>query len=290
VLLLGLGLLIAARRWQLILRAMGVAVPWTTAARLTYVGAFFSTFLPGSTGGDIAKGYYVWKLNSGRRLEGPAGVLADRAMGMLTLFVIAGVSFLALPVGAGMEPVIGRVIMATLGVLFACVALALCCFVWRRRFVENLALRVLPERLLTHPAVSGLKWSWPAGNARNLIAIFSVSMLSQFIYFAGAFLVAFALDSSVHWSVWLAYFPIILAVSALPVTVSGIGLREYLFVHGATPMGFASSEAALLASLLIFASMLVQNAAGGVAYLMFRPETSDGELTIRQSNCAGPTA
>jgi len=58
---LGGPILLGAWRWQILLAAQEVKIGYFLALRLTFVGMFFSTFIPGSTGGDLVKAYYVWR-------------------------------------------------------------------------------------------------------------------------------------------------------------------------------------------------------------------------------------
>ena len=58
------------------------------AIQLTLIGFFFSTFLPGAAGGDLAKLYYVTRENEGRRAEVATVLLFDRIIGLLSLVLI----------------------------------------------------------------------------------------------------------------------------------------------------------------------------------------------------------
>lgn len=79
-------------RWWYLLRSQQIDIhPWS-ALRLTFVGSFFSAFLPGGTGGDIAKAYYIWR--DGHRRAAVTTVLLDRVIGLYTMIGFA--TFIAL--------------------------------------------------------------------------------------------------------------------------------------------------------------------------------------------------
>jgi hypothetical protein len=80
--------LLMAMRTSLLFRCMNFHVSLANATRLTLIGFFFSTFLPGAAGGDLAKVYYAAKENQGRRAEVAAILLFDRIIGLLSLLLL----------------------------------------------------------------------------------------------------------------------------------------------------------------------------------------------------------
>ena len=60
------------------------------AIKLTFAGNFFNFALPGTTGGDLIKAYYITRFTH-RKTEAVATVFLDRAVGLLGLVLLAGV-------------------------------------------------------------------------------------------------------------------------------------------------------------------------------------------------------
>jgi glycosyltransferase 2 family protein len=56
--------------------------------QLTLIGFFFSTFLPGAAGGDLAKLYYATRENESRRAEVATVLLFDRIIGLLSVVLL----------------------------------------------------------------------------------------------------------------------------------------------------------------------------------------------------------
>ena len=79
------GLLITFLRWHLLVRAVGIPFSRYNAIRLGLAGYYFNTFLPGSIGGDIVKGYAIAR-DQDRRTRAVATVLIDRIIGLWALF------------------------------------------------------------------------------------------------------------------------------------------------------------------------------------------------------------
>jgi glycosyltransferase 2 family protein len=81
-------LFIITRWWRLLLLA-GCPTGWREAFRLTFVGLFFNTVLPGSTGGDLARAYVVVRGHPSRRADALTSVFADRALGLVGMALLS---------------------------------------------------------------------------------------------------------------------------------------------------------------------------------------------------------
>jgi len=81
--------LLGGVRWWMMLRAQGMNAGLAAALRLTYIGAFFNTFLPGATGGDVVRMYGAAAGFPERRAAAALTVIADRAAGFFGLFLLA---------------------------------------------------------------------------------------------------------------------------------------------------------------------------------------------------------
>jgi glycosyltransferase 2 family protein len=69
-------------RVSLLFHAQRLSLSFWNAIQLTLVGFFFSTFLPGAAGGDLAKLYYATREYEGRRAEVATVLLFDRIIGL----------------------------------------------------------------------------------------------------------------------------------------------------------------------------------------------------------------
>jgi uncharacterized protein (TIRG00374 family) len=85
----------ATLRWQCILKAHGMAIPFRRTLELTFIGQFFNAFMFGAVGGDAMKAFYVTKVFPKSRTEAVSTVFIDRMIGMLALLGIAAAVLLA---------------------------------------------------------------------------------------------------------------------------------------------------------------------------------------------------
>jgi uncharacterized membrane protein YbhN (UPF0104 family) len=78
-------------RWYLLVRALDLPFTVRNAYRLSLVGIFYNTFIPGSVGGDLVKAYFIAHAHPERKTRAVASVVADRAMGLFGLILFVAV-------------------------------------------------------------------------------------------------------------------------------------------------------------------------------------------------------
>jgi uncharacterized protein (TIRG00374 family) len=81
---------VAGLRWHILLRSQGLSLHLKDTIRIVAMGAFFATFLPGSAGGDLVRGFYIFQASHGRRTGALLSIFIDRLIG-LAAFVLFGV-------------------------------------------------------------------------------------------------------------------------------------------------------------------------------------------------------
>jgi uncharacterized membrane protein YbhN (UPF0104 family) len=129
-------MLLTLLRWWVLVRAQGLPLRVADAMRLGLLGFVFSTFLPGSVGGDIVKAYFLAREHS-RRTVAVATVLMDRAIalwGLVWFVAVLGGGFWLAGALNGTAARPARFTVAAAGVIVAVSAA-----VW-------LLLGLLPER------------------------------------------------------------------------------------------------------------------------------------------------
>ncbi|GIW79743.1 MAG: hypothetical protein KatS3mg105_1550 [Gemmatales bacterium] len=95
VLILTASVLLTFTRWYILVRAQELPFTLWNGLRLGWMGFFFSTFLPGSVGGDLFKAAFIAREQS-RRTVAVATVVIDRIIGLWGLFwlvVLSGAIF-----------------------------------------------------------------------------------------------------------------------------------------------------------------------------------------------------
>jgi rSAM/selenodomain-associated transferase 2 len=263
--LYGTALLLAGVRWHLALRLTGSTVHSSASMRGYYIGHFLFMVLFGGVGGDVAKSvlYARWY-----RLPLPEVLAAaplDRLLGFggLLLFALMAFAIAAFTGSLAQIQNLGINVSRTWAIIGISVGLiAVVIFVWWRPSGDAPgsqtfnAIRAAAKRLLVTPRVL-------------LIGLLCGFLVQVCLSSALALNLRAVHDSPLPWTRLLWTLPVISALSALPITVGGLGFREGAALSLLHLYGIAKEDA-LAGSLLSFATSLVWAAVGG--WLLWREE------------------
>jgi uncharacterized membrane protein YbhN (UPF0104 family) len=246
-----IALVIGALRWWLLFRAFGAPRPpeLVPLVRYYFVGFFYNTYLPGGVGGDLVRALASRKAWGAEHAAtaGIAIVFVDRVLGLAGLLGVVSIVSFVHPL-----PVLGATVLP--GVL-GLAGVAACVFALS-------SARWLASRV---PAWLG-RWLERLPAAREwlpLMAAAGLSFVTQLLPAISGYLLLRTLVPETHLLDSLAIVPVAAASAFLPVTVSGAGVREALFVKLYASVGVPAS-AALAASLLLWCSQACVAAVGGL--------------------------
>ena len=262
-------ILLCGTRFYFVLRLQKISLSYFRTIHLTFVGFFFNLFLIGSTGGDAIRLFYLLRWFPHQKARATLSILLDRVFGVAALF---GLALLFLPGAADRlraDPTFAPLASALpwLGPLSA---LLLFLGFIIPGFLPNLPLpQKLPGRAVLLDLLRGLRDTMHGG--WNTVAVILVSIGVHLLSFAGATLLARALDLPITYSLAGLILVLIFSASALPISVSGHGVREgvmiFLFLH----LGLGTDpESAIAYSILIYGLGLFWSLLGGIAYLTLR--------------------
>jgi uncharacterized membrane protein YbhN (UPF0104 family) len=85
------GVFLAYLRWYLLVRAVGLSFRIRDAVRLGLIGTMFNFVIPGAIGGDFVKAAFLCREQS-KRAKPIASIIVDRIVGLIGLFLIAGIA------------------------------------------------------------------------------------------------------------------------------------------------------------------------------------------------------
>ena len=88
-------LLITFTRWFVLVRAQEIPFTLRDAVRLGFIGNVFNLVIPGAVGGDVIKAAYLGRMQPDRKPQAWASMVIDRILGLLGLFLLAGVAGLS---------------------------------------------------------------------------------------------------------------------------------------------------------------------------------------------------
>lgn len=82
------GVVMITIRWKLILDTQSLVLTWRRVFSISFVGAFFNSFMPGSLGGDLVRGYYTSREAEERKTELFLSVVIDRMLGLPSVLLL----------------------------------------------------------------------------------------------------------------------------------------------------------------------------------------------------------
>jgi glycosyltransferase 2 family protein len=246
------GQVMSAYRWQLLAAIVGIESRFREFLAYYFVGMFTNLFVPGLVGGDAARAFYLGRRH-GRLAAAAASAVADRGIGLVTVFWFAAVAALVygrvnLPASV-FRPIIALGILALVGFLAA-------------PLVARISAK-LPGRLalIAKPAIPYLER--PGATVPAIV----LSLVLQISLVACQYLLSLGLGLSIPFTVFLLFVPIANVFASLPITLNGLGVREGTYAVLFTMAGLNRADAVAL-GLLWFLATAVAGLTGAIAFVM----------------------
>jgi hypothetical protein len=266
-LLAALGLVLVDRtlmavRWidLLVALAPGSRPPLGTVLRVFFTSSFVSNFVP-SVGADLYRAYALSRYDV-HLAESTASVLMDRALGVLSVVIVAAAALPFAPSIAGM-----KAMLATIGLLSVlCAVAAVVIFSERAADLVRASARVVPLRVL-HKITDALTDAVRRYHAHHpeLLRVLALSVLVQVIRVIQGWCLGLALGIHLPGWTWFVFIPIIVFVMQIPVSINGIGTTQAAFAWAFVPQG-AASPVVFALSVLFLALGIVGTLPGGLLY------------------------
>jgi uncharacterized protein (TIRG00374 family) len=246
-------------RWQILMRVQGMFMSWRRAIMLFFVGLFFNLFMPGYTGGDFARLYYLMREFPHKKKEAILTVVMDRLIGVAALFITALLTTTLRWEWLQRTPQAAVLLWVLIGMLIGFAIATVGSFIIAgskllNRLPEHFPFR---ERLLETSEAYHLF----ARAKKSLLYAFLLSFPVLFSFYGAFYCTARALRAGVSLLDMCSIMPIVTSIISLPITPSGIGFRESLLEI-------------LLRDLcnVPAAYFVVFGIAGGIAYLFYAPK------------------
>lgn len=224
----GSGCFVGVIRWGIFLRLLGIHLRGWELLRLSFIGLFFNNFLVGAIGGDAVK--VVWLGAKGHsKTRALLSVLMDRMSGLAPL-VVCSLAFILLRLGWLMQsPVVAGVIKFVFAFLAGMVILLAISFVGiKYRGPDRMLPQAFPGREQLKEFTDAYMLFLTAWRQTLLASLLSaVILIGHFLTF---YCSARAFGVNIPVMDFFAFMPAVDIISALPISLGGLGVREQLFV------------------------------------------------------------
>jgi hypothetical protein len=249
------------------------------------IGMFYNLFLPGGTGGDLVKIFYAVREAPKSKSAVFLSVVVDRLAGMFALILVSSGVFLvffkeltALPMVRGFTVAVCVIFAATL--VLVAVGLIV------DRF--HLASRI-PATMPGHAAIldTARAFSVYARDWKAVVAAVLISLPLNLFIFSGAIFAATAFPGNPGPAAMTSVIPVVNTISALPISLAGIGVREKLFSSMLHSLYATPEDLGVLISITGFAIMVCWSLIGGVVSMLYRSGAGAASMTeIEGEVCA----
>jgi uncharacterized protein (TIRG00374 family) len=250
-------------RWEMLLRGAGIHLSLKRVIISLAGGNFFNLFLPSTIGGDVMRSVDL-AVHTKRPHEVVATVVLDRLSGYAGLVIVGA---LALALGGNLVreksillsfAVIAGILVAILVALF------------------NRFLYAKINQLLHSPTAGKIRQAFRDlhhemhifRNRRGvLFGNLILSMLVQAVSPLTFYLIALSLGIKINIIYYFVFLPIIGAITLLPISIGGLGLRDATTIYFFAKAG-VSKDLAFAMSLLAFFFIFTYAVLGGVIYVL----------------------
>ena len=271
-------------RWHMVLQIQGIYLPIKRATAITFISQFFSSFMLGSTGGDLIKAYYAARETHHKKTEAVVTVFVDRLIGLWTMLFFA--SIMVIPNFHLLTTHIGfnTIIIIILAMLLSSTILIYIAF-WgntAQKFprIHNILRRAPKGEIITRSLDSCHEFG---KHKMFLFKSILISLLLNILVVIQTIILANGMDLNISTTTLFLIVPVVTCISALPITPGGVGVRENLFVLMLGSIGIIKTSALAL-SLLAYASGIFWNLIGGIVYLKLKNKEHLQEITHVNNN------
>jgi uncharacterized protein (TIRG00374 family) len=256
-----LNFFISTYRWEILIKRFSVSTSFFELFRFICLSFFYNFFIPGGFAGDLIRGYKC-KGISLKSSQGLASVFIDRLIGLAAFitFGLLGILF-SFKILVNEKLFLYLVIVLILSILFTFL-------IFNRNIIEKFNVLKKIHNKLFNKLKELYEFIYSYKNSKKLtFYAFITSLGAGFFTIFIFFLLGLSINVSVPFVYYLFFIPIIIIVSYLPISYSGLGIREASFVLLFAQVGVENSQA-LAISLMYFGILLILGIVGGILFIL----------------------
>jgi uncharacterized protein (TIRG00374 family) len=250
-------------RWQMLLKAVQINIPLKKLISSFCGGIFFSIFLPSTIGGDLVRTADLVS-HTQKANQIIATVFLDRLSGYIGLAIV-----ILLAVFLGGALISDKIVFFSVALII--IFLVIILLLLFNSFIYTRITRFLsmPKAGKIREMIKGMHREIYIfrNHKKMIIGNLALSFLIQVISPVIAYFIGFALGVKINIFYFIIFLPIISAITLLPISIGGLGLREGLYVVYFAKAGVVK-QLALAMSLLSFSIVVFYGAIGGLIYVL----------------------
>ena len=252
------GIVIRTFRWSMLIRSLGVRVPFGRLFYLYMAGTFFNTFLPTGIGGDVVKIVDLTPESGGARAF--STVFADRLTGILGSSLIALTVALFDPVDVP-PALVALIAFVSGGILLAALLLT------QQRLIDRV-MRHVPgwSKLLSKGKIRRVYEALTSYSIGVIARSTLISLPFTLTVIGSQYALALGLGLRVPVQYFALFIPMTALVQLIPISFNGLGVREGAYAALFGTVGVAGEQAVAM-SLMYYVLRVITGLIGGLMYL-----------------------
>jgi uncharacterized protein (TIRG00374 family) len=214
-------------RWRIFLRMLGIRISFWKSVQVCMIALFCNTFLIGAAGGDLVRAAYLIRCGYGKT-ESLLSTVMDRVSGLGALILYTAILTIWNHAWLMQSPIVVKMFVAV--VIYQAVSVALITggvYLAARGWTEN------PPKWAPFPDFVrkfGSGFGRLAHDWRGSMKAVALSLIMLIGYFLVFWSTAEAFGSGISFMHLSTILPVTDLISALPISIGGLGVREGAFV------------------------------------------------------------
>lgn len=250
-------------RWEMLLKAVKIHLSLKRIIISSAGGFFFSLFLPSTIGGDLVRSIDL-ATHTRRPREVVATVFLDRLSGYVGLVILANLALFL-----GWRFVQDRSVLISVGIITAILIAVLLVLFNRFIYSKINAFLHSPSAGKIREAIKDLHQELHLfrHHKRTILGNIIFSLIIQTITPISFYIIALGLGMKINILYFFVFLPIIGAITMLPISIGGLGLRDATTIFFFAKAGL-SKDLSFAMSLVSFFFILIYAAIGGFIYVL----------------------
>ncbi len=223
------GAAVEAERLRVLFRAAGLKLSWQTAYRVVPVGNFFNFCIPGGTGGNVVKLWYLARDNRRRGVEVATLLVVDRVLALSAVLVLVLLLMAYNHDIVASQPVLQALVVVAAGALSAILLLG--ALAWSTRVRASGFYRWIMQRLpLRHYLERAADAVHEFRDRKRAVLLAGLISFAGHMGTAAMYIVlASVIMPAAPWRVVCLLSMTGLLANAIPLTPGGMGVGEAAF-------------------------------------------------------------
>ena len=230
--------------------------PLILIIKLYFIGTFFNLFLPSSIGGDSIKGYFIYK-NTNKKSSSLHAIFLDRLIGLYVLCFFSLIAIIYILFFSTIKIENGQNILLSV-FLFLVLAIFLPFFGKTNLLKKISFLKKFDEFFSNIDEVLNKK--------KKMLIPVILTVIFQISVVSVSFIMSKAIGLDINFIYFLLIIPINTIITLIPITFSGVGLREFSFLYLFSLVGIIDGRLVLIPLLVFFVNVIL-GLIGGIIYI-----------------------